>query len=155
MFSPLDTRPAADTLLKSRLLRTRRPSVHARRGAIACLGVLLFLLSLSGPRAIGPMETGGDPVRAVGHVSLTRVPQGGTARIAVEVTISHPWHINAHELADEFMVPTEISFEPPEGIRVTGVFYPAGIEKKLDFSEQPLQLYGGVVYIGATVEVPP
>ena len=155
MSSPLPADPAAETLLKTRLLRTRRPSALARSGAIASLCVFLFLLSPSALRAIDPVETGGDPVRAVGYVSLTRVPQGGTARIAVEVTIGHPWHINAHELTDEFLVPTEISFEPPEGIRVTGSSYPAGIEKKLDFSEQPLRLYDGVVYIGATVEVSP
>ncbi len=155
MFSPPHANPAAETLLKTRQLRTRGPSRLARGGAIAFVGALLLLARPSAPRAIDPVETGGDPIRAVGYVSLTRVPQGGTARIAVEVTINHPWHINAHELTDEFLVPTEITFEPPEGIRVTGVFYPAGIEKKLDFSEQPLRLYDGVVYIGATVEVSP
>jgi thiol:disulfide interchange protein DsbD len=95
----------------------------------------------------------GQPVDFATYVSLTSVPQGGTAQIAVELKIEHPWHINAHELTDEFLIPTEILFEPPEGITVNGVVYPEAITKELSFSDSPLQLYEGDVYIGAVIEV--
>jgi thiol:disulfide interchange protein DsbD len=69
------------------------------------------------------------------------------------VEIDHPWHINAHELTDEFLVPTDIVFDTPEGIVIKGVVYPVAIEKKLSFSDEPLQLFEGTVYIGAVAEV--
>lgn len=97
----------------------------------------------------------GDPVSTTAYASLTSVPQGGTVQIAIEIEISHPWHVNAHELADEFLIPTEIEFAPPDGMEIKGVVYPQSIEKKLDFSDEPLQLYEGTVYIGAIVELSP
>ncbi|MCK5620457.1 MAG: hypothetical protein KAJ17_13700, partial [Candidatus Krumholzibacteria bacterium] len=91
----------------------------------------------------------GDPVSTTAYASLTSVPQGGTVQIAIEIEIDHPWHVNAHELGDEFLIPTEIEFAPPDGMEIKGVVYPQSIEKKLDFSDEPLQLYEGTVYIGA------
>jgi thiol:disulfide interchange protein DsbD len=95
----------------------------------------------------------GKPVSIATYASLTSVPQGGTVQIAVELEIVHPWHVNAHDLTDEFLIPTEIQFEAPEGIQIKGVVYPQAVEKKLGFSDAPLQLYEGTVYIGAVVEV--
>ena len=97
----------------------------------------------------------GEPVSVSSYVSLTSVPQGSTAQIAVEIRINNPWHINAHVLDDEFLVPSEITFEAPEGITVRDVVYPKGIKKKLDFSDTPLALYEGTVLVGAVVDVAP
>jgi thiol:disulfide interchange protein DsbD len=122
---------------------------------VPVLCLLLLATGATGARAIeleGPL---GGPVSTTPYVSLTSVPQGGTVQIAIEIDISHPWHINAHELEDEYMVPTEIVFAPPEGMEVEGVVYPVAIEKKLSFSDEPLQLYEGTVYIGAVVKVYP
>ena len=95
----------------------------------------------------------GKPVNFATYVSLTSVPLGSTAQIAIEVDIEHPWHINAHELTDEFLIPTEIEFEAPDGIVIKGVVYPASVVKELSFSDTPMQLYEGKVYIGAVIEV--
>jgi thiol:disulfide interchange protein DsbD len=121
-------------------------------GAIA-VG-LVILASPACPQAID-LDALGGTVQTSTYVSLTSVPRGGTAQIAVEIRISHPWHINAHELDDEFLVPTEISFEAPEGVVVKEIVYPEGVAKKLDFSDAPLALYEGTVLIGAVIEVGP
>jgi thiol:disulfide interchange protein DsbD len=95
----------------------------------------------------------GAPVSATGYVSLSNVPRGGTAQVAVGVTTRSPWHINAHLVTEDFLVPTEVRFLPPPGIKVRGAVYPQGIEKKLEFSDKPLRLYEGTVYIGAMIDV--
>jgi thiol:disulfide interchange protein DsbD len=93
------------------------------------------------------------PVSATGYVSLSNVPQGGTAQLAVGITSRSPWHINAHRVTEDFLMPTEVTFHAPPGITVRGVVYPQGIEKKLGFSEKPLRLYEGTVYVGAVIDV--
>lgn len=93
------------------------------------------------------------PVTTTGYLSLSNVPQGGTAQVAVGVTTRAPWHINAHLVTEDFLVPTEVKFIPPAGVTVRGAVYPQGIEKKLEFSDKPLRLYEGTVYIGAMIDV--
>ncbi|HET6463330.1 MAG TPA: cytochrome c biogenesis protein CcdA, partial [Candidatus Krumholzibacteria bacterium] len=92
-------------------------------------------------------------VTASGYVSLNHVPQGGTAQVAVGVTTRAPWHINAHILSEDFLWPTRVKFIAPPGITVRGAVYPQGIEKKLEFSDKPLRLYEGTIYIGAMIDV--
>jgi thiol:disulfide interchange protein DsbD len=121
--------------------------------AAALLAGLALAVVPEAPEAIDLENRLGGPVSTVSYTSLTSVPQGGAVEIAVEIEIDHPWHINANELSDEFMVPTDIEFELPEGIQLKAVVYPQAIEKKLDFADELLQLYEGTVYVGAVVEV--
>lgn len=130
--------------------------IFSRRAARALVPAFLALaIAATGSGAIELEGRLGGPVTTKTYTSLTSVPQGGTVQIAVEIEIHHPWHINAHELEDEFMVPTEIVFAPPDGMEIEGVVYPDGIEKRLDFSDEPLLLYAEQVYVGAVVRVSP
>ncbi len=104
-------------------------------------------------QAIDFADPFGAPVTARGFVSLSNVPQGGTAQVALGVTTRAPWHINANLVTADFLVPTRVTFIPPAGITVRGVVYPQGIEKKLGFSDAPLRLYEGTVYVGAMIDV--
>jgi len=121
------------------------------RAAAAVLVALIGAAPLA--RAIDLVDPFGAPVTATGYVSLSNVPRGGTAQVALGVTTRSPWHINANLVTEDFLVPTEVTFHPPAGVRVRGVVYPQGIEKKLAFSDSPLRLYEGTVYIGAMIDV--
>jgi thiol:disulfide interchange protein DsbD len=103
--------------------------------------------------AIDLPEPFAEPVTATGYLSLSNVPQGGTAQVAVGISIRAPWHVNANPVTEDFLVPTEVAFETPPGVTVRGVVYPRGVEKKLAFAESPLRLYDGTVYIGAVIDV--
>jgi thiol:disulfide interchange protein DsbD len=121
------------------------------RAATAALVSALLFPASSG--AIDLVDPFGKPVTATGYVSLSNVPRGGTAQVALGVTTRSPWHINANLVTQDFLVPTEVRFVPPPGIAVRGVVYPQGIEKKLGFSPEPLRLYEGTVYVGAMIDV--
>ena len=100
------------------------------------LAVLISALCLPFiAHAIDLVDPFGAPVSATGYVSLSNVPQGGTAQVALGITTRSPWHINANLVNEDFLVPTEVHFYPPAGISVRGVVYPQGIEKKLGFSD--------------------
>jgi thiol:disulfide interchange protein DsbD len=115
--------------------------------------LVAMLLAPATGGAIDLSDPFGAPVTATGYVSLSNVPQGGTAQVALGVTTRSPWHINANLVTEDFLVPTEVRFVPPAGVAVRGVVYPQGIEKKLGFSDAPLRLYEGTVYIGAMIDV--
>ncbi len=94
-----------------------------------------------------------EPITTTGYLSLTNVPQGGTAQVAVAIAIRAPWHVNANQVTEDFLIPTEVAIEAPAGITVRGIVYPKYVEKKLAFAETPLRLYEGTVYIGAVIDV--
>ncbi len=122
---------------------------------IAALLVVAALLSGAVARAIDFADPFAEPVTATGYVSLSNVPQGGNARIAVEIRMQAPWHVNANKVTEDFLVPTTVEFELPDGVTLRGVVYPRGVEKKLEFAESPLRLYEGTIHVGAVVDVSP
>jgi thiol:disulfide interchange protein DsbD len=127
-----------------------------KRLLFVVLGAVVWLSAWLAPaRAID--LPGGDPfaepVTVTGHLSLTNVPQGGNAQVAIALSMREPWHVNANKVAEDFLVPTEVAFEAPAGITVRGIVYPPGKSLKLAFSETPMLLYDGTVYIGAVIDV--
>jgi thiol:disulfide interchange protein DsbD len=124
---------------------------HRFRLVVFCVPVLLAAGAPS--RAIDLPDPFAEPVTATGYLSLSNVPQGGTAQVAVGLSIRAPWHVNANPVTEDFLVPTEVVFQAPAGVTVRGVVYPRGVEKKLGFAESMLRLYEGTVYIGAVIDV--
>lgn len=122
------------------------------RTAILLILAAAMVFSAAPASAVG-FDDLGSPVTVNSYTSLTQIPQGGTAHVAVEMVINAPWHVNAHDLTDELLVPTTIEFDPPPGVTIREVVYPEADQLKLDFAEEPLMLYSGAVLIGAVVEV--
>lgn len=131
--------------------------MNPRIMVIAALALLVAGAWVGGATAIDTATSLSDPfaepITTSGYVSLTNVPQGGTAQIAIAIEVRAPWHVNANQVTEDFLVPTEVVFEAPAGITVRGVVYPAYVEKKLEFAEKPLRLYEGTVYVGAIIDV--
>ncbi len=144
------------------MTRSQSPGMVARRGGLGpglvlgWLAAVGLLVAAHGPaaQAIGPDAFApAGPVTVTPYVSLTGVPRGSEVRVAVVLEVRQPWHVNAHDLPDGFLVPTELRFDPPPGVTVREVIYPKGHEKSLDFAEAPLVLYDGRVVIGAVLAV--
>jgi thiol:disulfide interchange protein DsbD len=128
------------------------------------LVVMLGLLALFLPAASSAIEESSpfsagrfedDPVSVKSFVSLTSVPRGGTVRLAIELSVAYRWHINAHSIDDPYLIPTSVEIKPPAGISIREIVYPDGVKKTLSFSESPLVLYDGTVYIGIVADVSP
>jgi thiol:disulfide interchange protein DsbD len=80
------------------------------------------------------------------------VPVSSQIGVAVALELSGHWHVNAHKVNDDFLIPTTIDIEPPPGFLVRGVVYPDVVEKTLSFSDKPLLLYEGEALIGILLE---
>jgi thiol:disulfide interchange protein DsbD len=84
-------------------------------------------------------------VEARAVVSPTPVPRGRTFEIAVKVKIRPGFHINAHEVSLDYLIPTEVEVQPPQGLRTRGFSYPPGVLRKFRFSPNKLLVYEGAV----------
>ncbi|HEV2388667.1 MAG TPA: protein-disulfide reductase DsbD domain-containing protein [Candidatus Acidoferrales bacterium] len=91
-------------------------------------------------------------VQAEAFASLEPVPRGRTFDIAVVAEIKPAYHINAHKVLDEFLIPTEIEPQFPAGLRVVSTDYPAGELRKFSFSPDKLAVYSGKVTLRLKVE---
>jgi len=116
-------------------------------------GLLVALALPLGHTSAASFDPFESPVSVEVFSSLSSVPPGGTIDLAVVLEMGLGWHINANKVNDEFLIPTEVSVDPPPGMTVRTIVYPRGAEKTLAFSEKPLRLYDGTAYIGVRLDV--
>jgi thiol:disulfide interchange protein DsbD len=118
------------------------------------LALLTITLLASGPvpAAAQGFDFLDEPVAVRHYIGYSAASPGGNMPVAVVLSIGGHWHINSHQVNDEYLIPTEVKVTPPAGFTVGQIVYPPDIEKRLSFSEQPLALYEGEVTIGILLE---
>lgn len=78
---------------------------------------------------------------------------GQRGKLVVEVEIPDDCHIEAHEPSEPFLVPTELSLDPVEGVAIGPVRYPPAEERRFDWSPVVLCVYRGTIRLEAPLEV--
>lgn len=80
--------------------------------------------------------------------------RGGNIPIEAQVRILPGWHIHGHEPDEPFLIPTELSFELPEGVRTSTLRYPPAEGRSFAFApNKVLRVYQGTVRITTTLAV--
>ena len=115
--------------------------------------VTVLVLAVPAAAQFGPLDQpGGPPEAAVAtYQDTSGALPGGQARIAVVIEIPEGWHINAHEPLDEFLIPTRVTLEPPEGFTVAGMAYPEPLLATFSFSQDKMAVYEHSAAIGLVV----
>lgn len=85
--------------------------------------------------------------------SFDKVPAGGQFKIAVKLNIKDTWHINSDKPKEDYLIPSQVTIQFPEGFKLEKTVYPAAKEIKLSFSETPLSAWQGEVLIGSLLSV--
>lgn len=98
----------------------------------ACAPLALAQSSLPPASAVASPKT---------YVSLQPIPRGSTFEIGVVVGIMPGFHMNAHKVSEEYLIPTNLTVKPPAGIKEVQTLYPDGTNLKLSFSDKPLLVY--------------
>ena len=97
-------------------------------------------------------ESGAQTVTAsLGNGTIER---GDSARGRVVLSIPGGLHVNSSRPASEYAIPTVVTVRGPKGVRVSGVTYPRGANRKFQFSENLINVYEGKVTFPFTVTVP-
>ena len=82
------------------------------------------------------------------------IERGDSSRGRVVLNIPGGLHVNSSRPASEYAIPTVVTVRGPRGVRVSGVTYPRGKNRKFQFSENLINVYEGRVNFPFTVTVP-
>ena len=85
------------------------------------------------------------------------VRRGKPTDVEIAFRIADGLHINSHTPADPTLIPTTLTLQPPYGVKVAGLRYPAGIKYSFSFApHEKLNVYSGefVVHARVTAALP-
>ncbi|MBK8947139.1 MAG: protein-disulfide reductase DsbD [Ignavibacteriae bacterium] len=86
--------------------------------------------------------------------SFNKIQQGGEVKLAVKINIDHAWHINSDKPKEDFLIPTELKITTSDNFEIGKIVYPKSKEIKFDFSDNPVSVFEGEVFIGTILKVP-
>lgn len=76
-------------------------------------------------------------------------------RLSAQVIIEDHWHVNSFTPTYDFLIPTQLTIETPEGSPEVDYVYPAHSLQKFSFTDEPIAVYDGTFHILADVTLPP
>ncbi len=84
----------------------------------------------------------------------TAYEAGASVRVAARVEIDDHWHVNSNTPTYDYLIPTVLSFELPEGMPEPRLEYPPHKMMKFEFTEEPIAVYDGTFRVFAEFELP-
>ena len=119
---------------------------------IKSLAVITIFFLLTG-HSLAQFGLQQEHVKIKSYLSFDKVYQGGEVKLAVKVNIEDNWHINSNKPYEDYLIATELMIDTTH-FKIKNVSYPKPHDFKFDFSESPLSVYQGEIFIGALVNVP-
>jgi thiol:disulfide interchange protein DsbD len=121
---------------------------------ISCLLLSLVLLSADLMPIALTAQASDDIITVKLISSVDKLQPGAANRLALEIQIKAPYHINSVELTEEYMIPTSVSLTGPEGVDFGKLEFPEAVLKTLSFSDTPLSVYEGTLRVFSTITLP-
>lgn len=116
--------------------------------------ILLVFTFLAVNQIYGQFGSEKELVKIVAFKSFDKIQKGSEVKIAVKAQIEDTWHINAHKPNEDFLIPTVLEIPNELGITLIQEKYPEAENIRFEFSDEPVAVYEGEVYIGAVAEIP-
>jgi len=113
-----------------------------------CLAGLWCVMAFSAWAQLGMQ---GPLVTVTGITATDAVHPGEAARIAFQVRLGPGWHVNAHELKDQYLIPTALTLSPPDGVTVKETVYPEPVSITLEGLNEVLLTYKEEFVIGVEI----
>jgi thiol:disulfide interchange protein DsbD len=113
--------------------------------AIAAVLVTGFVLLQFG---YSQSVTGRDVVAPTAYVSYDPVGRGMSFQVAVVMKIRNGFHVNARQVTEDYLIPTDLRADVPAGFKLGDVIYPKGTLQTFTFSkDKPLNVYTDTVVV--------
>jgi hypothetical protein len=111
---------------------------------VALLAAALLFSSPAGSQT----PSGKDVVAPEAYASHDPVARGMSFQVAVVLKIRNGFHVNAREVTEDYLIPTDLRAEVPAGFKLGTVVYPKGALQTFAFSKnKKLNVYSGNVTI--------
>ncbi|MBK7107369.1 MAG: protein-disulfide reductase DsbD [Ignavibacteriae bacterium] len=88
------------------------------------------------------------------YTSFNKIQQGGEVKLAVKINVDKEWHINSDKPKEDFLIPTELKITNSDNFEIGKIVYPKSKEIKFDFSDNPVSVFEGEIFIGTILKVP-
>jgi hypothetical protein len=112
--------------------------------AFSLLAAALLLSSPAGSQT----PSGKDVVAPEAYASHDPVARGMSFQVAVVLKIRPGFHVNAREVTEDYLIPTDLRAEVPAGFKLGAVTYPKGTLQTFTFAKnKKLNVYSGNVTI--------
>ncbi len=99
------------------------------------------------------LTAGKDLVKTRVVLSVDNVHPGSAFQAAVIAELKEGWHINAHRPTLEYLIPTELTLEPVQGLTFGEIQYPKPARLRFAFADQELDVYQGRIIMRFPVTV--
>jgi len=126
-------------------------SLSSRFATTLVAAALLFTLPVG-----SQTPSGKDVVAPEAFASHDPVARGMSFQVAVVLKIRSGFHVNAREVTEDYLIPTDLRAEVPAGFKLGPVAYPKGTLQTFTFSKnKKLNVYSGNVTILLPLSVLP
>lgn len=85
--------------------------------------------------------------------SFDKVQKNSEIKIAIKLNIDEGWHVNSNVPNEEFLIATEIIIDSNK-IEIETIQYPKAKDVTFSFSELPVSVFDGEIYVGAIIKIP-
>ncbi len=117
---------------------------------ISILTVLIAIVLIS--TGFAQFGTAKNVVSMNSYLSLSKVYAGSEVKLASKITIEQGWHINSNKPHDETLIASRFSIDSSGDFTFSDINYPASQDIKLSFSDNPLSVWEGTVYMGGILK---
>ena len=131
---------------------------------VLCAALALFSAACAGQPANDTkrVEKGSPPANVRTSADVVKIgsssvdlSHGGSAELAIPLSILPGYHINANPATFDYLIATELTVDKSDGITFGKPVYPASEKKKFQFAEQPLAVYEGNVQVKLPLQAAP
>ncbi len=95
-----------------------------------------------------------DVVKIQIFKSYDQIHSGMDLKIALRVEILGTWHINSNVPAEDFLVATNVDIPYESSFSFSEFKYPEALSLFLEFSERPVSVFEGEIFIGGVIPIP-
>jgi cytochrome c biogenesis protein CcdA/DsbC/DsbD-like thiol-disulfide interchange protein/thiol-disulfide isomerase/thioredoxin len=110
------------------------------------LGTAIVLAGAAFPAAA---QRGGIRVDTQWTLEADGVHPGGELKAALDVQLQESFHVQSNKPLEDFLIPTELKFDPPEGFSVKEIVYPEPI--LIESAQQKLAVFEEKFAIGVLI----
>jgi thiol:disulfide interchange protein DsbD len=86
--------------------------------------------------------------------SYDKIHSGMDLKIAIRVEILGTWHINSDVPTEDYFEATSLSIPSESFFSFVEIKYPEALSLFLEFSESPVSVFEGEIFIGGVISIP-